>query len=107
MNTDTKAMYFSTIQNRNYFPNEQLRKLTKSSIPDSQHQTSASFMQQQQSSFSSSSSTQQQSQVKSILKQPKQLTQQQTHGEEIQQESLKTTIQSAITDIGNAKPFLS
>ena len=63
-------------------------------------------MQQQQqqqssisSSFSSSSSTttQQQSQVKkSILKQPKQLTQ---HGEEIQQESLKSTIQSAITDI--------
>ena len=59
------------------------------------------MQQQQQSSFSSSSSTQQQSQVKSILKQPKQLTQQQTHGEEIQQESLKTTIQSAITDIGN------
>jgi len=66
-------------------------------------QTSASFMQQQQqssisSSFSSSSATttQQQSQVKSILKQPKQLTQ---HGEEIQQESLKSTIQSAITDI--------
>ena len=59
-------------------------------------------MQQQQSStsFSSSSSNfstqqQQQQQVKSILKPPKQL----THGEEIQQESLKSTIQSAITDI--------
>ena len=50
----------------------------------------------QKSSFSSSSSGAAAStQVKSILKQPASV----KHGEEIQQESLKTTIQSAITDI--------
>ena len=58
----------------------------------------SSFQQQsvQKSSFSSSSSGAAAStQVKSILKQPASV----KHGEEIQQESLKTTIQSAITDI--------
>ena len=62
----------------------------------------SNFQQQsvQKSSFSSSStsaaSTQQ---VKSILKQPSAP----KHGEEIHQESLKSTIQSAITDIEEGK----
>ena len=56
----------------------------------------------QKSSFTSSASSAASTQVKSILKQPASV----KHGEEIQQETLKSTIQSAITDIEQGMPHV-
>ena len=72
----------------------QQQKTTSASFSSS---VSSSVQQQQQSFMQQGQSIQQQQRV--LQPQPQQAQAQIKHGEEIKQESLKTTIQSAITDL--------
>jgi len=98
--SDGQEQTFSTSSASKQESTATATKIQQGTTSSANFSSSSNFQQQsvQKSSFSSSTSSAAAAstqQVKSILKQPSAP----KHGEEIHQESLKTTIQSAITDI--------